>query len=51
MVLIANQICVYEKDPQKATDIATDLGVNLKGISLNLPQLVMFYSWLLNHKI
>lgn len=29
----ANQICVYEKDPQKATDIATDLGVNLKGIS------------------
>ena len=29
----ANQICVFEKDPTKAADIASNLGVNLKGIS------------------
>jgi pyrroline-5-carboxylate reductase len=29
----ANQICVYEKDAQKATDVAANLGVNLKGIN------------------
>jgi len=28
----ANQICVFEKDPQKAADIAANLGVNLKGL-------------------
>jgi pyrroline-5-carboxylate reductase len=31
--LSANQICVFEKDPTKAADIASNLGVNLKGIS------------------
>ena len=29
----ANQICVYEKDAAKASDIAANLGVNLKGIN------------------
>lgn len=29
----ANQICVFEKDATKATNIATSLGVNLKGIN------------------
>lgn len=29
----ANQICVFEKDSTKAADIATKLGVNLKGLS------------------
>lgn len=29
----ANQICVFEKDSAKAADIATSLGVNLKGIN------------------
>ncbi len=28
-----NQICVYEKDAQKAADIAANLGVNLKGVT------------------
>ncbi len=28
-----SQICVYEKDAQKAADIAANLGVNLKGIN------------------
>jgi len=30
--LTANQICVFEKDGAKAADIATNLGVNLKGL-------------------
>lgn len=29
----ANQICVFEKDAEKAADIAANLGVNLKGIN------------------
>ena len=28
-----NQVCVYEKDSNKAADIASNLGVNLKGLS------------------
>ena len=31
--LSTNQICVNEKDANKATDIAANLGVNLKGIN------------------
>jgi pyrroline-5-carboxylate reductase len=29
----ANQICVYEKDAEKAAEVATKFGVNLKGIN------------------